>query len=177
MAQLSIENRKALKDLKNKLHEKYEDVLMNEIFDVIADIMVENIQEHVYGVYEPERYIRRSDGTPDRGHGLGAKSNIVCELRGRRQNKNTKTLFVWNVAKLNPRNNPKQKFDPSVRTEDSKSLLQGLIIEGWSDPDSKAWKKPRPFMEKAQKALESPEGQKRVQEALAKGLKRHRTKN
>jgi len=151
-----------------------EDTLQIEVFEVVREVVLDRIQRDVYDVYNPQRYVRRSDDSPDSGgQGLGDRNNIVFQLEGRATNTTGKTLVVWNIAKFNPRNNPHEAFSTARRKDD---ILQRLIIDGWSraSDDSSVWQQPRPFIENANRALQKGgEHHNSLEEAFETGLARH----
>ena len=175
---MKIKTAKDFKDLEKQIRKQVqmavEDTLQTEVFEVVREVMLGKIQSDVYDVYNPQIYRRRSDNDPDGGgQGLGDRNNIVFQLEGRATNTRGKTLVVWNIAKMNPRNNRNLAFSTAITKE---NLLQRLIIDGWrdADGDSPIWMQPRPFIENAQAAI-SPGGEHRqsLDEAFETGLARH----
>ena len=174
---MNVNTTKSFLDLERQIrkdvHMAVQDSLETEVFEVVKEVVVDRVQKDVYDVYNPKVYKRRSDGNPDGGQGLGDKNNVVYELEGRATKTKGKTLTVWNIAKANPRNNPNQAFSTAKRKD---NILQKIIIDGWSNAgaDAPAWKQPRPFIEKANEALQ-PGGEHRgsLEEAFDTGLARH----
>ena len=160
--------------IRKQVQEAVQDTLQNEVFEVIRDVVLGKVQSDVYDVYDPRRYRRRSDNSPDGGgQGLGDKNNIIFQLEGRETNQRSKTLVVWNIAKFNPWNNPHQAFSTAKRKD---NILQRLIIDGWSrtTDDSPAWMQPRPFIASAQRAIDrGGEYRSSLEEAFETGLARH----
>ena len=173
---------KSVKDIKKQIlemaHVAVEDVLQNEVFEVVREVVLDHIAKDVYGAGEPSPggYKRRSDNRGDHyntgGQGLGDSNNIVFELEGRQSDGQSKTLVVWNIAKLNPRNRKTDSFSDAV-TRDKSRLLQTIIIDGWSNP-RQYWQQPRPFIENARKTLQrGGENRQRLGQAFETGMKRH----
>jgi hypothetical protein len=174
---MKIKTAKNFKDLEKQIRkhvqEAVTDTLQLEVFNVVKEVVLDRIQTDVYDVYNPQSYIRRSDGNTSGGQGLGDSNNIVFELEGRATNTTGKTLVVWNIAKFNPRNRRSESFSTAKRKE---NILQTLIIDGWSraDADSPVWQQPRPFIENANKALsKGGTHRKSLEEAFDIGLERH----
>ena len=174
---MKIKTAKNFKDLEKQIRKHVqdatEDTLQTEVFSVVREVVIDRVQQDVYDVYNPQQYIRRSDGNPDGGQGLGDKNNVVFEFEGRATNTRGKTLVVWNIAKFNPNNNPNQAFSTAKRKD---NILQKLIIDGWTNmsADAPIWQQPRPFIERANEALQ-PGGEHRssLEEAFDDGLARH----
>ena len=156
-----------LKDLEKQIKKDVQaaitDTLENEVFEVIKDVVLNRIQNDVYDVYNPKVYVRRRAS-----QGLLDERNVVYDLE-----KNGKTLVVWNIAKLNPRNNPHANFSSEKRKN---NILQKLIIDGWQKvkPDDPAYKHPRPFIANANKDLSrGGNHRKSLESAFDEGLARH----
>ena len=139
--QLSQALKQLEKQIKNDVQQAVIKTLEAEVFELVRDIMSHHIQTDVYDVYSPKIYKRRYTN-----QGLLDERNIVYDIeRG-------KELVVWNIAKMNSRNNRNASFSLEKRKE---NLLQTIIIDGWSTAtkDSPVWSQPRPFISNANRSL------------------------
>ena len=155
------------RSITERVHEIVEDVMQDEVLKAVTDVMLERVQLDVYDAYSPRVYERREGN-----QGLADPSNIVSELKGKRTKRNTRELYVWNMAKKNPTNDSSKIFSSNKKNPKDRGLLQGLVITGWSNvrATDPAFRHPRPFIERTNEALRSEAGKKILEEALDKGL-------